>query len=326
MKKVLIVGGYGYVGTHLIPLLKDGGYYVAIMDNLLSGANPIPYSEVVDEFIYCDIRDDYVLSVVPNFDTIVHLAAIVGEPACAIDKDFANDVNVWGTFNLLRYTEPDQQFIFASTSSVYGNRHGERVVETDILRPLNTYARTKALNEADVLKYFPNAIIVRPVTAFGYSEVMRLDVLVNTLIYEALTTGVIKLYEPHITRPIIYVKDYANILLEAVFGNMPAGIYNIGDNRLTMSKLELAAVISVLCDAKVIPIKETSLDLRDYDVSFDKLLSTGYKFKGNVLDMAVQEMKSNLPLLQAHHEEYYGTYRVNKFLEDGKGFKLTGAK
>lgn len=291
--KVLITGGYGYVGTALLPLLKE--HELTVIDNLMSGE--IPIGLPAHRFVYADIQHDNLSKIVENMDVVIHLAGIVGEPACQVDTKLAYEINVLGTGNIVRSMNAKQRLIFASSSSVYGNRPGECVTEDSTPLPTNEYSRHKVSGEV-VVATIPDHVIVRPATAFGVTYRTRLDLLVNTLIYEGLTTGKIKLYEPNIIRPIIYVHDFAGILAMAAVGNIERGIYNIGDPSLTMTKAKLAHIIAQLTNAIIVPANETSLDLRDYDVIFDKLIKTGYTFTTHALEHAVAEITHILPEIQ----------------------------
>lgn len=290
MKNILITGGFGYVGSQLIELLsKRDDITFTVLDNLMCG------NELNVPFIHGDIRDkQLLLNIMPVYDTIVHLAAIVGQPACAIDPAFAFSVNVQGTKNILAAMCPWQRIIFASSSSVYGDKANQRVYEDSSPEPINDYSIHKVQAEWLVRDSKFPYIILRPVTAFGTAPFTRTDVLVNTLIQEALTTGQIKLYEPNVIRPIIHVYDYARILEWAIDGHLGTyEIYNIGDPDLTMLKGDLAREIALLTGAEIIQSDDISPDLRNYDVVFNKLLSRGYVFVENALDKALYQLENN---------------------------------
>lgn len=304
MQNVLITGGFGYVGTALLPYIKK--YNVRVIDNLMSGMKP---THEVD-FIYGDIRT-VSRKHIEWADTIVHLAAIVGEPAVQVHLGLAYDINVYGTLRIVDMMRSHQKMIFTSTSSVYGNRPGETVTEETVPLPINAYGRHKYAAEL-LVRQLPNHVIFRPVTAFGTTLRTRLDVLVNTLIYEALTTGSIKVFETQLIRPIIYVQDFARLLAHAVHGYIDTGIYNIGDPQLTMTKGQLAEHIASLCNVPVFHSTDISLDQRDYNTSFDKIQATGYTFQHNSLKLAIEELKALLPL--DNPERYYAPYQVQQFI------------
>jgi nucleoside-diphosphate-sugar epimerase len=191
------------------------------------------------------------------------------------------------------------------------------VYENSEPKPLNHYARQKYRSEQDIIESKHTYIIVRPVTAFGITERTRIDLLVNTLIYEALSTGKITVYEPNIMRPIIHVIDFASILRNAVNGILQDNqVYNIGDPFYTMTKAQLAKEISMLCRATLYHTDGTSLDPRNYDVSFDKLMNTGFRFGGNRLSLAVQQIKAAQNTITQNIQSFSTPYKVEQFLKE----------
>jgi nucleoside-diphosphate-sugar epimerase len=311
MEKVLVTGGFGFVGSQLVASIPKE-YDVTVLDNMLSG-DPLPDIKYID----ADIRDqNRIATIIPKYDTIIHLAGIVGEPACSIDPYFSYDVNVIGTRNILQAMRKEQRIIFASSTSVYGNRPNEVVLEDSKPLPINNYARHKYQAEQDIQRLSNNYIIVRPATAFGVSHRIRLDLLVNTLIYNGLSYQEIELYEPHVMRPIIHVADFANILVYALkrkLGNNE--IYNIGDPAYTMTKFELAAQIAIYTGAKITLKDGESLDPRNYAVSFQKLLETGFTFGTDRLEYALLQIKSAQYTIARNRELFSTPFRVRLFLE-----------
>lgn len=319
MKKVLITGGMGYVGNVLTwHLSRRDDIQITVLDNMMVDGTPMPlYRGDNVKIIEGDIRNHLLVkTLLPQFDSIIHLAAIVGEPSCIIDTAFSYDVNVNGTVNLLNYANPATQFIFASSSSVYGDRPNEKVTEKSEPIPTNYYARQKHLAEEAIQQSSNNYIILRPVTAYGISLQMRLDLLVNTLVYEALTKDVIDLYEPNVIRPIIHVFDYVSVIEYAIDGHLGANeVYNIGNPLFTMTKEKLVRTIAEATGASINNIQQTSLDLRNYDVSFDKLLNAGFKFKENSLDDMIESLDYKIPYLIDNIEKYYRPNTVKAYLE-----------
>lgn len=311
---ILITGGFGFVGSKLLQLLAHrSDINVTVLDNLLSGKQL--HNKAV-HFIESDIRNQNVMDkLIPQFDTIVHLAAIVGEPACVISPFFAFYTNVLGTRNILNAMTDKQRIIFTSTSSIYGNRPNELVTELSAPRPINNYAKQKYQSEVEISYSKHDYIIVRPVTAFGITDRTRLDLLVNTLIYEALTTGSISVFEPNVMRPIIHVIDFARILLFAIDGKLGnRETYNIGDSYYTMTKAQLAKQIAMLTGATLYHTDGVSLDPRNYDVSFDKLNATGFVFGSNRLALAVEQIRAALDTIQKNPNEFNTPYKVERFL------------
>jgi nucleoside-diphosphate-sugar epimerase len=315
MKKILITGGMGFVGSVLYDLLQDEIYDTAFIDNGLSG--DIHFSK--RGYVY-SFYDPYILStVIPQYDIIVHLAAIVGAPACDIDKNFAYQVNVLGTQALVNAIQPHQKLVFTSSTSAYGNQ-SETVTEENTLSPLTAYGVHKALAET-IIKEQCKApyIILRPATAFGASHRIRLDLLPNTLSYIALTQKVIDLFEPDVIRPFIHVYDFARVIKWAIDEHMEWNeVYNIGDPHLTMQKKKLASIIADLADAKLILREGSDPDMRNYDIRFDKLLNTGFTFPKKRLQLGFVQIASALPQLKENPDSYSTPHNVKMFLNKGE--------
>lgn len=311
--RVLITGGFGFVGSKLIELLSyRNNLEVTVIDNLMSGSK----FDADVTFIEGDIRDVTLMDkLVPRFDVIIHLAAIVGEPACVINPQFAFSVNVSGTRSILKAMRKNQRIIFTSTSSVYGNRPNEVVTEDSQPLPINNYAQHKYQSELDIQHSGVEYIIVRPVTAFGITRRTRLDLLVNTLIYDAITHGHLEIFEPNIMRPIIHVNDFASILEDALYDDLSRNeVYNIGDPFYNMTKLQLATKIADLCGATIVEKDGVSLDPRNYDVSFHKLMASGILLGGNRLELAVQQIYRIKNEIALHPESFSTPYKVQQFL------------
>jgi nucleoside-diphosphate-sugar epimerase len=324
---VLIIGGAGFIGTALTKYYLN--YYnedVAILDNFIWGKNiRIPdYIEIIEG----DIRDvQLVNKIVPRFETVVHLAGIVGAPACDLNQVLSYDINVNGTKNIIDACTQNQRVIFISSTSAYGKQDGT-VTESTSLCPLTSYGQHKAIGEDIVRDNGCKYIILRPATAFGIgnSERIRVDLLPNTLSYIALTTGVIDLFEPSVIRPFIYVDDFARILQCCIQDLLPWNeVYNLGDPNITMTKEQLARKIAKEADAEIIIREGTDPDQRNYDVDFTKLLNAtkdwkncGFTFSEHVISRGVFDIKCRLDDLKYNFKTYATTYATQKFINEEK--------
>ena len=145
MSKIFITGGAGYIGTTLVPKLLKDGHQVTVFDMLLHGGNQlIPFFRDKNfKFIKGDIREYEALKeAVEGQDIIIHLAAIVGFPACRMNPVMATEVNVQGTINLINACTPEQPILYGSTGSNYGVVTDVCTEETP-LNPLSLYGETK---------------------------------------------------------------------------------------------------------------------------------------------------------------------------------------
>jgi nucleoside-diphosphate-sugar epimerase len=276
--RVLVTGGGGYIGSVLVPLLLKREYKVSILDNFTWGIKPILHFAAHPnlQIIGGDIRDREVLTrAVGRAETVIHLAAIVGYPACAADPDRATSTNVAGTRNIVEAIS-DQKLIFASTGSTYGKVQGICTEETPI-DPLTHYGSTKWTGERMVTGR--GGIALRFATVYGVSPRLRLDLLVNDFVYQAVHNRQIVLYEGHFRRTFLHVLDAAKSYLFALdhYDKMRGGAFNVGDNAMNYTKREVAELIRrqvefYLHEADV----GEDLDKRDYEVSYEKIQRLGY--------------------------------------------------
>jgi nucleoside-diphosphate-sugar epimerase len=278
--KILVTGGAGYVGTSLVPQLLQAGHQVRVFDNLSFGGDQLlPFFRSPNfEFVKGDIRDSReVASAVKGRDTIIHLAAIVGYPACRSDPKRAEDVNVGGTRNIAAAVSPGQTVVFGSTGSNYGAVEDICTEETP-LTPLSLYGQTKTLAESILLNEC-STVAFRFATAFGLSPRLRLDLLVNDFTYRALSQQYLVVYEAHFMRTFIHVHDMGRAFAFALdnTARMLGQVYNVGSDKMNYSKRQVCEMIQqqVQCYVHYAEVGEDA-DKRDYVVSYDKLSRLGY--------------------------------------------------
>ena len=294
MKKILITGGAGYIGTELTKLLLESGYSVTVFDRLMyDGAVLIPFfSDSNFEFVKGDILDENALAeVMKGKDVVIHLAAVVGYFACDRNKQLSTDINVKGTQNVLNAISGDQLLLFGSTGSNYGVVDGI-CVETTPLNPSTLYGRTKTEAEDLVMDQHKNSIAYRFATAFGVSPRLRMDLLINDLAYKAVTEGALVIYQSGAMRTFIHVRDMAMSFLFAIVNHdkMSGQVYNCGSNKLNYSKRDVCDMIK---DKTGCYIHYNDFDYdkdnRDYEVSYDKLHDLGFDVTVSV-DEGIDEL------------------------------------
>jgi len=245
--KVLITGGAGYVGSKVVSHLLNLNFNVTVVDNLLFGGDHL--LNFIDNnnfnFIKCDVRnlDDLKKIKINDHEFVVHLASIVGYPACRSNPEMAKSTNVNGTENILRLLNKDQKIIFSSTGSNYGKKT-EIVNEDSKLEPLSLYAETKVINEKQISDH-NNFLIYRFATAFGSSPRMRLDLLINDFAYKAVREGYLVVYEKNHQRSFIHVNDMAESIVFGInnFKKLKNDIFNVGDNDMNYSKEEICNLL-----------------------------------------------------------------------------------
>jgi len=281
---ILVTGGAGYVGSILVPRLLDEGCRVTVLDNFLYRQTTLLEccSNERFEVIRGDARDERVVrNALVKADFILPLAAIVGWAACAADPFAAVSVNVDAVRLLLSLRSPSQAVIFPCTNSSYGvAAGGEQVTEESPLNPISLYGSTKAEAERAVMDA-GNAISLRLATNFGMSPRMRLDLLVNDYVYRAVVDRQLVVFDGRLRRNFVHVRDAAEAFLHVLrhFDAMRDQVYNVGNDEVNLSRLELCAEI-----AKHVPgfvyVEGPSgkdPDQRDYVVSNAKLRATGFR-------------------------------------------------
>lgn len=279
--RILVTGGAGYVGAQLVPLLLSEGHRVRVFDlfasrsfGLLSSCGHPNF-----ELVQGDVGDEGpVRTSLRDVDAVIHLAAVVGHPACQREPTRAWSTNVEGTATLLELRKNDVPLIFASTGSVYGRVDSVCTEETPA-DPLTLYGQTKAAGEKAALAA-GNVVVYRFATAFGVSPHMRFDLLPNDFVYQAVRQGSLVVYEREFRRTLIHVRDMARSMAFALnnWAHLRDDIFNIGNEECNISKGRLAERVRELhpcyvhfADCGVDP------DQRNYEVSYDKIQSRGFR-------------------------------------------------
>jgi nucleoside-diphosphate-sugar epimerase len=282
--KILVTGGAGYIGAVLVPALLDDNYEVTVVDNFMYGENSLASVCAHPKFdvVRADVRVmDIMAPLLRQADIVIPLAALVGAPICDRDPVTATSVNRDAVIELAKRASKAQAFFVPVTNSGYGiGESGKICTEESPLRPVSRYGRDKVDLER-VLMERENTISYRLATVFGMSPRMRIDLLVNDFTYRAVTDRCIVLFESHMKRNYIHVRDVTRAFLHGLgsFSRMCGQVYNVGLSDANLSKLELAQRIKLqvhqftILDAPI----GSDLDKRDYIVSNEKIEATGYK-------------------------------------------------
>jgi nucleoside-diphosphate-sugar epimerase len=278
--KVLVTGGAGFVGSTLVPLLLQEGHDVTVVDNLMYRQETLlgNASSKSFHFVFGDVRDEEAMKqVVRGADVIIHLAAIVGEPACRTHPDLAKSVNLQASKLINNLRSKNQRFIFASTGSNYGKVEGICTEETP-LNPLSLYGVTKTEAEKVFLEK-GNCVIYRFATGFGISPRLRLDLLPNDFTFRAVHDKYLIVYDKGFRRTFIHVRDMAKALNFALihFETMKDSAFNAGHESMNFSKEDVANKIKERTDffLTFAPVGHDP-DQRDYEASYAKIRAQGY--------------------------------------------------
>ena len=261
MNNVLIVGGAGYIGGQIAKNNPEWDVY----DNLLFEK----YFYLPNKFIFGDIRDTEKLSkILPKYDTVIWLAAIVGDGACTLNPLLTKEVNEYATKWLV--DNYDGRIIFMSTCSVYG-ASDDLLTEESEVNPLSLYALTK-INSEQILSKHPNTLIFRLGTIFGCSIRPRFDLVVNTLTAHAYLNKKIKVFGGEQWRPNIHVQDIARLVSYTATGT-ETGIYNVANENLRI--VDIANVVKDnVPDTEMIITESPFEDNRNYKADCSKLQNT----------------------------------------------------
>jgi nucleoside-diphosphate-sugar epimerase len=296
---ILVTGGAGYIGSTLLPILLGAGHRVRVLDKLEHGGNSLlgVWADPSFEFVLGDIQDrKLVRSAVAGMEAVVHLAAIVGDPACARQPELARAVNFEASLNLLRecHTAGVKRFIFASTCSNYGKMKDPTgyVSEDSELTPVSLYAETKVAIEKALLEsrngetWCPTSM--RFATVFGVSPRMRFDLTVNEFTMEMITRKQLVVFGEQFWRPYVHVRDAARAI-QLVLGAPPAQVsgcvFNVGSTEQNFQKRQLVELIRpYVPDAKVEFVFKNE-DPRDYRVCFSRISEKlGFRVTKSVAD------------------------------------------
>ena len=285
--KVLITGGAGYIGTSLTPLLLKKGYHVKAIDNLSFGGEAlIPFFSYPNySFQKGDIRDvSSMKQALDGIDCIIHLAGIVGYPACRKFPKESREINLDANRLLLDLASKEQLILYASTGSTYGELIGELCTETTPLNPLTDYGKQK-MEAEEMIMNRGNAVSFRFATAYGVSPRLRLDLLINDFTFKAVKDKTLIVYEKHFMRTFIHVRDMARSFLFTLehFDTMNDEVYNVGDNAQNFSKEKICFMIREKIEY-YLHFAEIGKDLdqRNYMVSYKKISDLGFQCNTSV--------------------------------------------
>ncbi|MDP1689119.1 MAG: NAD(P)-dependent oxidoreductase [bacterium] len=292
-KKILVTGGAGYIGSHLVPLLLDHNYSVRVFDNLLFNQK-IPHHLINNpnyEFLKADIRDETSFNqALKDVDLIIHLAALVGEPACRKYRDVCYETNR-DAVKIINKLRDDRPLIIASSTSVYGETGGGLCSEETMPTPTLDYSISKYEAE-NIVRARNNFIILRPATAFGYSYRPRLDLLINEFVFKAIKEKKLEIYNPNLMRTFVHVKDLARVFLMMAenFYLFKNQIFNVGSENLNLTKAEIGQAIKehVDYDLKMVQVVDDP-DQRNFVVNYDKIKNAGFVMNTS-LYLGIKEM------------------------------------
>ncbi len=298
--RVLVTGGAGYLGSVASSQLLDEGHTVRVLDSLAHGGGALLslYPRQGFEFVRGDVRsDDDLAAALEGVDAVVHLAAIVGDPACQADPELARAINQDASLRLFELAREHgvERFLFASTCSNYGRMSDglEYVDEEAELSPLSTYAETKVAVEQTLLAQAPDALpvvtVLRFATVYGLSPRPRFDLTVNEFAAELLVKRHLVVFGEQFWRPYVHVRDAARaiaLVLGRDVAVVAGQVFNVGATGENYRKGQIVDLVrEQLTDEVEVELVHRNEDPRDYRVSFERIRGTlGFEATRSVPD------------------------------------------
>jgi len=286
----LVTGGSGYIGALLVNELCEAGHEVRVLDSLLHGQEDIAAEQEAAgvQVVRGDVRDsDARARALTGADAVVHLAAIVGDPACARDPRVSDEVNVQATEALVADAAAAgvKRLVFASTCSNYGRMADPTVpiTEEGELAPVSLYAEQKVGMEKLILGGGAGAprgaqamspTCLRFATVYGVGRRMRFDLTVNEFTRELWADRELEVFGEQFWRPYIHVRDAGRAVLTVLqtpVEQVAGEVFNAGRSGENYRKLDLVQEIGKQIDRGHVSYVHRDEDPRDYKVSFDKI-------------------------------------------------------
>ena len=285
MKKILVTGGAGYVGSILIPELIKKGYNVKCLDRFFFGEE---FLKSIDNSRLELIKDDirwFNPKILEDIDVVLDLAALSNDPVGELEPEKTFEINHLGRARVALESKKMgvKQYILASSASIYGKQ--EKVAdETFEVFPLTSYSKANRNAEIDSMKISDDdfsVTVLRFSSIFGTSPRMRFDISVNGMVLDLFQTGKITVRGKDNTRPFLHIRDATEayqLILQANLNDISGEIFNIGDNNqnYSMGKLaqEIKESIDIPCEVEL----GNNNDHRSYSLSFEKMKKvTGFK-------------------------------------------------
>lgn len=293
--KVLVTGGCGYIGTTLVPMMLMHGWSVTVLDRFPQG---MPFlasccAHPGFDVVRGDVGDEHLkIDLLKRHDAVVNLAAIVGAPACDLDRAEAIRTNQRAVEMWARSVLPSQLLLQPTSDSGYGVGYQANIcTEEHALNPTSLYGKTKVAAEKHVTEC--GGISLRLASVFGMSSRMRIDLILNEFVWRAVHDKSVVLFEGHFRRNFVHVRDVAQAFIHAIENGdaMRGHAFNCGASSEMLTKRELCDKIAAHVPGFEYFESPTAFDpdRRDYLISYDKLEATGWQARSTV-DQGIVEL------------------------------------
>ncbi len=332
MKKVLVTGSEGYIGTVMMPMLIESGFEVVGLDNCYYSEGNLNNTKFPQyKLIQKDVRDVNIEDFKDqNYYAIVHLAALSNDPLGMLDEKLTYDINYKASVNIAKFAKEAgiKRFVFASSCSLYGQGGDKALDEESPSNPQTAYGKSKIMAEEEISKLADknfSPTFMRNSTAFGFSPRMRFDIVVNNLSGYAKVHKEIKILgDGKPWRPLVHVKDICGAVIHVLKANKELihnQAFNVGDTKENYQIKTVANHVKKYfndCEIKI--MQDDAGDTRDYNVSFEKLNShLGFK-TSYTLDQGIEELKYQYDQInlneQFTHKNYTRLKQIQYLLEN----------
>jgi len=321
---IVVLGGAGFLGSVLTNQLIQAGHNVTVLDRFMYDDHALrSISDRINLSVYRgDIRDEDLLNeLLEGKETVINLAAIVGDEACRIDQEATIDINTKAPGLIAEAAKRAgvKRLLHASTCSTYGKNGDNLLNENSPLLPLSLYAGSKVESEKLLWSETgggrsPACCIFRFSTLFGYSFRPRFDLVVNTLTGHAWNRGAITIFGGNQWRPLLHVSDAARAIkmaAESDPGIISGRIFNTGSSELNMTIMDVGRLVKECLPETVMDVEDQICDERDYRVDFSRIreelgFTPRHSVKTGIMEL-VQALESGEAVNTS--EPVYSNYR-----------------
>jgi len=317
MKKILLAGGAGYIGTELCKRLTKLDYDITVIDDLWFGNNLDPKIKLIKKDIFGVTHKDLV-----DFDVVIFLAGVSNDPMAEFSpsENFIQNAACPAYLSYESKRAGVKRFIYASSCSVYGYTVDELYDESSPTTCSYPYGISKLQGENGVMQLADNTfsvISLRQGTVCGYSDRMRFDLVVNTMFKNAMLHNEITVNNPSIWRPIFHIQDACTAYIRAIQApDNISGVFNVASDNYTLGQIGdvVGTEMSRLTNKEIKVHINDIKDFRNYKVSIQHAkLTLGFTPVYTVKDI-VNELYQKLHNMQDFEDEKYYNIKVFKSL------------